>query len=98
MFARPDQSGDTVTINRKAYLNPVVATGLTVVENPDPQLTIPAAITLTEQEAQSFMDGLWQAGIRPADGTGSTGQLAATQNHLKDLQTITANLLAKVLK
>lgn len=36
--------------------------------------------------AQELMDSLWQAGLRPSEGTGSAGALKATQDHLKDLR------------
>lgn len=38
--------------------------------------------------AQKLMDELWNLGIRPTEGHGSTGQLAATQAHLQDMRTI----------
>lgn len=41
---------------------------------------------LNKSEAQKLMDDLWNAGIRPSDGTGSTGQLAATEAHLQDMR------------
>jgi hypothetical protein len=37
-------------------------------------------------QAQQFMDELWSCGLRPTEGTGSAGAMAATQAHLKDLQ------------
>lgn len=37
-------------------------------------------------EAQVLMDDLWNAGIRPTEGTGSAGSLKATENHLKDMR------------
>jgi hypothetical protein len=43
--------------------------------------------------AQELMDGLWQCGLRPSEGTGSAGALKATENHLKDMQTIVFKLL-----
>jgi hypothetical protein len=46
----------------------------------DPQLE------LNDSEAQSLMDQLWQCGIRPTEGTGSAGAMAATQAHLADLR------------
>jgi hypothetical protein len=39
------------------------------------------------------MDSLWSCGLRPSEGTGSAGALAATQAHLKDMQTLTFKLL-----
>jgi hypothetical protein len=32
------------------------------------------------------MDELWHLGIRPTEGHGSTGQLAATEKHLNHLE------------
>jgi len=43
---------------------------------------------LDHEEVQSLMDALWDCGIRPSEGMGSAGQLAAVQNHLKDMQKI----------
>ncbi len=42
--------------------------------------------SLTHEAAQTLMDDLWHAGLRPTEGTGSAGALAATQAHLKDMQ------------
>lgn len=39
-------------------------------------------LTLNPTEAQRLMDELWNLGIRPTEGHGSTGQLAATEKHL----------------
>jgi hypothetical protein len=50
-------------------------------------------MTLTSTEAQKLMDELWGCGLRPSEGTGSAGSLAATQNHLKDMQNIAFMLL-----
>ena len=47
-----------------------------------PTLSIPIP------QAQVLIDDLWRAGLRPSEGTGSAGSLAATERHLKDLQKI----------
>lgn len=39
-----------------------------------------------------------RAGVRPANGTGSAGQLAATETHLKDMRAIAFQLLAMETK
>jgi len=39
-------------------------------------------------EAQTLMDDLWTAGLRPTEGTGSAGSLAATERHLQDMRTL----------
>lgn len=36
--------------------------------------------------AQRLMDELWKCGLRPKEGTGSAGAMAATERHLADLQ------------
>ena len=38
------------------------------------------------RQAQILMDDLWHCGIRPTDGTGSVGQLKATEKHLEDMR------------
>lgn len=51
------------------------------------------AITMSREDVQSLMDELWRIGVRPSEGTGSAGSLAATERHLKDMQRITFSLL-----
>ena len=50
-------------------------------------------LELRKAEAQALMDELWRVGLRPAEGSGSAGSLAATERHLKDMQTIAMGLL-----
>ncbi|MGJ8670875.1 MAG: hypothetical protein ACSHXK_15420 [Oceanococcus sp.] len=38
--------------------------------------------------AQMLMDDLWNAGIRPTEGSGSAGSLKATERHLNDMRKI----------
>lgn len=53
------------------------------------------AIRLTTTSAQQLMDELWRCGLRPSEGTGSAGSLAATERHLKDMQTIAFHFINK---
>ena len=48
---------------------------------------------LQDGEAQQFMDELWSQGVRPSNGAGSTGQLAATEKHLEDMRSMSTKLL-----
>ena len=48
---------------------------------------------LTPDDAQGLMDELWNCGLRPSEGTGSAGSLAATERHLKDMKTIAFHAL-----
>jgi hypothetical protein len=41
-----------------------------------------------DNQAQRLMDELWNLGIRPTEGHGSTGQLAATEKHLDHVSTL----------
>ena len=43
-------------------------------------------LRLHRDMAQQLMDNLWQCGLRPTEGTGSAGSLAATQKHLEDMR------------
>lgn len=52
-------------------------------------------LKLDQEAAQLLMDELWSAGLRPSEGTGSAGSLAATERHLKDMQAIALGLLRK---
>lgn len=57
------------------------------VEDPDTMATEPLpAFSLRREEAQRFMDELWNAGIRPSEGSGSAGQAAAMKAHLDDMR------------
>lgn len=48
----------------------------------------PEFLNLPEYAAQNLMDELWRVGLRPSEGSGSAGSLAATERHLKDMQRI----------
>ena len=47
---------------------------------------------ITLAEAQSLMDELYAAGIRPSD-QGTAGQLSATQHHLRDMRILVASFM-----
>ena len=55
-------------------------------------------ILTTGQDAlQTLMDELWHLGIRPTEGHGSTGQLAATEKHLDHTTRLLDSTLQTVL-
>lgn len=47
--------------------------------------------------AQVLMDDLWNAGVRPTEGAGSAGAMAAVVRHLNDMRSITEKLLGHKL-
>jgi len=53
---------------------------------------------ITKDCAQGLMDDLWQCGIRPTEGAGTAGSMAATNRHLEDMRVIVASKLSIALK
>lgn len=49
--------------------------------------------TINRDEAQAFMDSLWNVGIRPTAAEAPEGTLAAVQAHNADLRTIAFHAL-----
>jgi hypothetical protein len=54
----------------------------------DEGVLVPPTVSLDITSAQELMDGLWQCGIRPTEGTGSAGSLRATERHLEDMRSL----------
>lgn len=52
-------------------------------------------LRLRMDEAQQLMDSLWNCGLRPTEGSGSAGSLAATQKHLEDMRKLTFDLVGR---
>lgn len=50
-------------------------------------------LSLTQAAAQQMVDELWRCGVRPSNGTGSAGSLAATEKHLADMRAIAFGML-----
>lgn len=48
---------------------------------------------ISTHETQALFDELWRLGFKPKDGTGSAGQLLATEAHLGDMKTVAFKLL-----
>lgn len=58
---------------------------LTMKKHEDGALASPT-LRLARQDAQQWIDALWSAGLRPTEGAGSVGALAATERHLADMR------------
>lgn len=54
---------------------------------------IPVAVQLVPSQAQTLMDQLWECGLRPTEGTGSAGALAAVERHLADMKKIAFHVM-----
>lgn len=53
---------------------------------PYPPGPIEPTLRIDDHDAQALMDQLWDCGLRPSEGSGSAGALAATQRHLEDFR------------
>lgn len=62
-------------------------------------LAIPSQpiLNVGRESLHSLMDELWNLGIRPTEGHGSTGQLAATERHLDHTTRLLDQTLQTVL-
>ena len=80
--------------DRKSYASDITF------HTPDPNSAteIRPTFTLDYDAAQFLMDELWNCGLRPSEGTGSAGALAAVEKHLAAEMEIRRQLLSKVLE
>ena len=62
-----------------------IATGM-VFSEAGPGVEYAPTFTCATEEAQQMMDELWRCGLRPTEGSGSAGSLAATERHLEDMR------------
>ena len=60
---------------------------------PNDGATPEPSLQLSPEATQQLMDQLWLSGIRPTEGTGSAGSLAATEKHLNDMRAIVSKQL-----
>lgn len=86
---------DLVFVAKDMEGNKFIASPLTLTPLPrDESIDVPT-VALEFDAAQQLMDALWDCGLRPTEGIGSAGALAATQAHLKDMRELTFKLLAQ---
>lgn len=64
-----------------------IATNITF-ERRNPAAIVQPLLQLQMTEAQRLMDALWDCGLRPTEGSGSAGSLAATERHLADMRAL----------
>ena len=57
-------------------------------ETKKPGLVVEPTLRIGMAEAQTLMDDLWNAGLRPTEGAGSAGSLRATEAHLNDMRAL----------
>lgn len=94
MMARREDWSDGIALylrQRTVGVGDAVAAPLTMVKHQRGDFVEPM-IRLPIQAAQQLMDELWQCGLRPTEGTGSAGSLAATERHLADMRALVFKL------
>jgi hypothetical protein len=57
-----------------------------------------AMALLGHTDAQVLIDDMWSAGVRPTEGAGTAGSMAATQNHLEHVMRLLDTVLPKALR
>lgn len=57
-----------------------------IFEKKDDGTLIEPSFSMSYENAQQLMDDLWVCGLRPSEGIGSAGALAATEKHLDDMR------------
>ena len=73
---------------------PLLAKRVEYVETSLLEVSHEPTFQLSRDEGQQLMDALWVVGLRPTEGMGSAGALAATQDHLKTLKEVNNKLFA----
>jgi hypothetical protein len=63
-----------------------ISSNLTMEKVSDGEIVTQPPIRLSMVVGQELIDQLWQAGLRPSEGSGSAGSLKATERHLEDMR------------
>lgn len=92
--SHPWGDGIEVRLGDKDDSGKLFVANVTFVEHEDGSFVNPA-LRLQVPEAQKLMDELWNCGVRPSEGAGSVGQLAAVQAHLQDMRTLLFDVIDK---
>ncbi len=61
---------------------------LRTITNQEVGMSHQPTLQLNPTQAQELIDTLWDCGVRPTEGSGSAGALAATQRHLEDMRVL----------
>lgn len=72
----------------KEYVTEVKITVVPLREVQEDPMWRPAPIELSKESAQSLMDALWDAGVKPSGGEGHTAHIRALNDHLDSMKKI----------
>ena len=99
-FHKPWKDGIGFYVIRTTYEGHIIRSMMTdmVFTDLDEGCVYPdTPLELDMGKSQELMNMLWECGLRPAQGHGSTGQLKATENHLEDMRKLSNKLLDAVI-
>lgn len=88
----PYRQGIELTFYRRVFSEFEIAEPL-VMRKVDENAYKPATLTLSRKTGQQLIDQLWQCGLRPSEGTGSAGAMAAQTKHLNDMRKLVGHHL-----
>lgn len=77
---RPSAGGEQVAMSQPIVMVDLTPETMGLYQQP--------AFSLKNEAAQKLMDSLWECGLRPTQGAGSAGSLAATERHLADVRAV----------
>jgi hypothetical protein len=95
IFAERSFIMNCISIHMMDDTNPsgrYIAQPLTFMHTVEGTIT-PPCVELSATDAQQLMDQPWHCGMRPTEGTGSAGSLAATERHLADMRKLAMHAL-----
>lgn len=88
VFKTTPRHGISVFIEEIRGENYALAEPLIMTTRTEQFVPLEPTTTLSLTAAQQLIDDLWDCGLRPSEGSGSAGAMAATERHLKDMQTL----------
>ena len=91
--AAPWHEGVNLLVRHALHRNAMVSR--VVFEDVEDGVSAGPTFWLSLQDAQTLMDDLWQSGLRPTEGAGSAGAMAAQRRHLDDMRTLLFGSLGK---
>lgn len=86
VFCSSDKFGRDVRIYRKCADTAWLAKPIEWVKRERGSVSSPCFNLEADEDAQSLMDALWNAGVRPSNGEGNVGMIGAMKDHLADLR------------
>src|SRR3990167_8536848 len=81
------------TVYMKANGMIVTDLKITVDNSKDPTAYVSPPLVLDEHSAQNLLQELWNAGVRPNNGEGTSAQVDSLKYHLEDMRKLVFNHL-----